>query len=174
MRKIKAGNQHAIRLLIERYKHVVFKVIYSVVHDEKTAEDLAQETFIKMIDALSSYQHKGFKTWISRIALHKAIDHKRKKTRQKEELETFEEFEPKSLEIDPDEQIIKKDKLNKVRQQINLMPEKLRMVVKAYYFEELSYKQIAQELNIEETTVKMRLYRARNWMKENWKEEDFN
>ncbi|SFL86585.1 RNA polymerase sigma factor, sigma-70 family [Gracilibacillus orientalis] len=174
IRKIKVGNQHAIRLLIERYKHHVFKVIYSVVHDEKIAEDLAQETFIKMIDALTSYQYKGFKTWISRIALHKAIDYKRKITRHKEDLETFEEFEPASTEIHPDEQIISKDKSNKIQQQINLMPEKFRIVVKAYYFQELSYKQIAQELNIEETTVKMRLYRARKWMKENWKEEDFN
>ncbi|QGH34704.1 sigma-70 family RNA polymerase sigma factor [Gracilibacillus salitolerans] len=173
IKKIKAGNQHAIRLLIERYKHHVFKVTYSVVHDEKTAEDLAQETFIKMIDALSSYQHKGFKTWISRIALHKAIDYKRKKSRQKEELETFEEFQPVSLEIHPDEQIISKDKINKVQQQINLMPEKFQTVVKAYYFQELSYKQIAQNLGIEETNVKMRLYRAKKWMKENWKEEDF-
>ncbi|WP_272953899.1 RNA polymerase sigma factor [Gracilibacillus saliphilus] len=173
MKKIRAGNQHAIRLLIERYKHHVFKVTYSVVHDEKIAEDLAQETFIKMIDALSSYQHKGFKTWISRIALHKAIDYKRKKTRQKEELETFEEFEPVSMQTDPDEQIISKDTLNKVHQYVNNMPEKFQIVVKAYYFEELSYKQIAQKLGVEETNVKMRLYRARKWMKENWKEEDF-
>ncbi|WP_331460515.1 RNA polymerase sigma factor [Gracilibacillus suaedae] len=173
MKKIKAGNQHAIRLLIERYKHHVFKVTYSVVHDEKTAEDLAQETFIKMIDALSSYQHKGFKTWISRIALHKAIDYQRKKTRQKEELETFEAFEPVSTQANLDEQVISKDTLNKVHQHINGMPEKFQIVVKAYYFEELSYKQIAQKLGVEQTNVKMRLYRARKWMKENWKEEDF-
>lgn len=159
--------------MIERYKHHVFKVIYSVVHDEKIAEDLAQETFIKIIDALSSYQHKGFKTWISRIALNKAIDYKRKKTRRQEELETFEKFEPVSTEILPEEKIISKDTINKVREQINLLPPKFRQVVKAYYFEELSYKQIAEMTGIEETTVKMRLYRARKWMKENWKEEDF-
>ncbi|MDX8046209.1 RNA polymerase sigma factor [Gracilibacillus sp. S3-1-1] len=160
-------------MLIERYKHHVFKVIYGVIHDDKLAEDLTQETFIKMIDALSSYQHKGFKTWISRIALHKAIDYKRKQSKQMEQLETFEAFEPASEHPLLEEQMVNNDRARQVQHQINNMPEKFQPVIKAYYFEELSYKQIAQKLNVEETTVKMRLYRAKKWMKENWKKEDF-
>ncbi|WP_347834055.1 sigma-70 family RNA polymerase sigma factor [Gracilibacillus sp. JCM 18860] len=53
------------------------------------------------------------------------------------------------------------------------MPDKLRLVVQLYHLEGLSYKEISDQLNMKESTIKMRLYRARNWMKENWKKEDF-
>lgn len=60
-----------------------------------------------------------------------------------------------------------------VRAAIMEMPDKLRLVVQLYHLEGLSYKEISDQLNMKESTIKMRLYRARNWMKENWKKEDF-
>ncbi len=144
-----------------------------MVHDEKLAEDLAQETFIKMIDALDSYQSQGFKTWLSRIALNKAIDYKRKKQRQKEDLIFFEQDFHLSKGESVEEEYIGKERVKNVHNSIKKMPEKLRDTVSCYYFEGLSYSEIAEKLAIEEKTVEMRLYRARKWMKANWKEEDF-
>ncbi|MFC4404149.1 RNA polymerase sigma factor [Gracilibacillus xinjiangensis] len=171
--KVKTGNKQALRLLIEKYKHHVFKVAYSVIHDEKEAEDVAQETFIKMIYALPSYQNQGFKTWISRIALHKAIDLKRKKQRQQEDLTRFEEDYLYADESRVDQMLLAKEKEELVQKAINQMPVKFQQVVRLYHFDGLQYKTIADKLDLKETTVKMRLYRARVWMKENWKEEDF-
>ncbi|UOQ47657.1 sigma-70 family RNA polymerase sigma factor [Gracilibacillus caseinilyticus] len=171
--KMKAGNQHAIRMIVERYQHHVFKVTYSVVRDQEIAEDLAQETFIKMLDALPTYQNQGFKTWLSRIALHKAIDHQRQRKRKREELHTFEAFHPVDKKLNVEEEVMAKDQFTIIQQRIKQMPAKFQLVVHAYYFEELSYKQIADRYGLEGTTVKTRLYRARKWMKENWKEEDF-
>src|SRR5699024_291022 len=108
------GNNQALRILIERYKHHVFAVTMSVVHNEKDAEDLAQETFIKMIDALSTYQTQGFKTWISRIALHKAIDYKRKKQRQKEDLTFFDQEFQWSNKEDVEHEILKKEQMTRI------------------------------------------------------------
>ncbi|WP_240468571.1 sigma-70 family RNA polymerase sigma factor [Gracilibacillus sp. YIM 98692] len=173
IRRVKAGNNQALRILIERYKHHVFKVTYSVIHDQKEAEDLAQETFIKMMDALPSYQFQGFKTWISRIALHKAIDFKRKKQRQKEDLTSFNQDYQITQCDNVETEVMKKEKIEKVRNAIHRMPKKFHDVIKCYYLEELSYKQIAKKLKVEESTVKMRLFRARKWMKTNWKEDDF-
>ncbi|WP_345242794.1 RNA polymerase sigma factor [Pontibacillus salipaludis] len=169
--KIKAGHQQALRLLIERYKGHVFKVTYSVVRDEKEAEDLAQETFIKMMDALPSYQSQGFKTWLSRIAMNKAIDYKRKKARQKEDLayETLEYERMQSAE----EEWLEREKVLAVSHSIGLLPANYQGVVQAYYIEGKSYNEIAREHALEEKTVEMRLYRARKWMKRNWKEDEF-
>lgn len=173
IKKIKAGNTQALRILIERYKNHVFRITMSVVHNEKDAEDLAQETFIKMMDALSTYQSQGFKTWISRIALHKAIDYKRKLQRKKEELSTFEEDNQWSDNNNVEKEIATKEVRQRVKESIASMPDKLQLVVHYYYLEDCSYKEIADKLAIEESNVKMRLYRARKWMKTHWKEEDF-
>lgn len=169
--KVREGNQQALRILIERYKDHVFKVIYSVVRDEKEAEDITQETFIKMIDALPSYQSQGFKTWLGRIAFHKAIDAKRKKQRQKEVI-GYEE-ETNQMSYSAEQEWFHQEKKTYVTRSVDLLPDTYQGVVKAYYIQGKSYQTIAMEFDIEEKTVEMRLYRARKWMKKNWKEGEF-
>ncbi|WP_281241702.1 RNA polymerase sigma factor [Sediminibacillus albus] len=170
---MKTGNQQALRLLIERHKHQVFKIAMSVLHDEKAAEDAAQETFIKMVDSLPSYQFQGFKTWISRIALHKAIDARRKKQKEREDFSNAEQEYRNNNEISTEEVVLRNEKKALVQRSIEELPEKLRYAVRYYYLEELSYTEIAKRLNLAEKTVEMRLYRARKWMKAHWKEGDF-
>ncbi|WP_407270830.1 RNA polymerase sigma factor [Radiobacillus sp. PE A8.2] len=173
IKKINAGNNQALRVLIERYKHHVFKVVYSVVRDQKQAEDLVQDTFIKMVDALPSYQSQGFKTWLSRIAFHKAIDAKRKQQRSKEDLNLSDQLYSLPSTQSTEQQLLEKEQKIRVRNSVDKLPDKLRSVVWYYYIEELSYEQIAAKLNLERKNVEMRLYRARKWMKANWKEDDF-
>lgn len=168
---MKNGNQQALRVLIERYKHYLFKVIFSVVRDEKEAEDLTQETFIKMMEALPAYEDQGFKTWLSRIAMNKAIDAKRKKSRQKEELNL--ETRKNSGGQSAEEEWLRMEKVHSVSRSIKRLPNNYQGVVEAYYIEGKSYTQIACEYELEEKTVEMRLYRARKWMKQNWKEDEF-
>lgn len=169
--KVRSGNQQALRVLIERYKHHLFKVIFSVVRDETEAEDLTQETFIKMMDALPSYEDQGFKTWLSRIAMNKAIDAKRKKKRHQVDL-----IEPETLPFvghSAEEEWLAKEKEQSVSKSIKHLPNNYQGVVEAYYIQGKTYTQIACEYELEEKTVEMRLYRARKWMKENWKEDEF-
>ncbi|SDK17463.1 RNA polymerase sigma factor, sigma-70 family [Sediminibacillus albus] len=158
---------------MERHKHQVFKIAMSVLHDEKAAEDAAQETFIKMVDSLPSYQFQGFKTWISRIALHKAIDARRKKQKEREDFSNAEQEYRNNNEISTEEVVLRNEKKALVQRSIEELPEKLRYAVRYYYLEELSYTEIAKRLNLAEKTVEMRLYRARKWMKAHWKEGDF-
>ncbi|WP_228409549.1 RNA polymerase sigma factor [Radiobacillus deserti] len=173
IKKILAGNQQALRVLIETYKQHVFNITYSVLRDPQEAEDVAQETFIKMMNSLPSYQHQGFKTWLGKIALHKAIDYKRKKQRAKEDLTYFDKEYALPTIDSTEDKVIHESLRKRVRTAIGEMPETLRLTVWYYYIEDLSYQEISKKLSIEETTVKMRLYRARKWMKDNWKEEDF-
>ncbi|WP_267879779.1 RNA polymerase sigma factor [Pontibacillus marinus] len=172
MEKVREGNQQALRVLIERYKSHLFKVIYGVVRDEQEAEDITQETFIKMMDALPSYQSQGFKTWISRIAFNKAIDAKRKKQRQKEVV-GHDEQKDSQTRGSAEHEWLQQEKITSVAKSIEQLPETYQGVVKAYYIHGKSYQEIAKDHHIEEKTVEMRLYRARKWMKKNWKEDEF-
>ena len=169
--KIKQGHQQALRLIIETYKHSIYHVIYNVIRDEKEAEDLTQETFLKMVDALPSYERKGFKTWLSRIAFRTALDAKRKKQRQHEQLTDTEI--PTDLMKSAEDEWMQSERSKAVVNSITHMPSTFKGVVYAYYIEGKSYKTIAEEYQIAEKTIEMRLYRARKWMKDNWKEDDF-
>lgn len=157
--------------MIEKYKHTVYQVIYNVIRDEKEAEDLSQETFIKMVDALPTYQQKGFKTWLSRIAFRTALDAKRKKQRQREELTEYES--ERDVVRSAEEEWLQREQSKAVTASIEEMPETYKGVVYAYYIEGKSYAVIASEQDLQEKTIEMRLYRARKWMKQHWKEDDF-
>jgi len=74
-----------MRLLIDKYSQHVYHVAYSVLRNDQDAQDAAQEAFIQIYKSLPDYRSEGFKTWISRIAFHKAIDAKRKLGRRSAE-----------------------------------------------------------------------------------------
>ena len=174
IKKMQEGNQQALRVIIERYKNHVFKVIFAVVRDAQEAEDLTQETFIKMVDALSTYQSQGFKTWLSRIALHKAIDFHRKKRKSMEDLLAFDQEYEHLIKVNSVEQaFLEQEQISLVHQSVDKMPVNYRHVVYSYYIEGKTYSEIANQYQMAEKTVEMRLYRARKWMKTNWEEGDF-
>lgn len=126
-----------------------------------------------MTDALPTYRSEGFKTWLSRIALHKSIDFKRKQQRRREELSTFEQDYQWIDHHNVEHEFLESERQQKVKAALKHMPEKFRSVVQCYYMRDMSYKEIANQLGLTEANVKIRLYRARIWMKEHWKEEDF-
>src|SRR3989338_5488604 len=75
-----AGREDAFRELLRRYQRPVFSLIYRMVRDRELAEDLAQDTFVKVLNAIDSYrpEHK-FSSWIFKIANNAAIDHLRRR-----------------------------------------------------------------------------------------------
>ncbi len=111
---------------------------------------------------------------MTRIAVNYAIDVKRKKQRQHEMI-----LEPDDLPgLSSSEEtvvtpLLRKEQRELVKNRLHDMPANYRKVIEAYYIAEKSYKQIAQEQQVEIKTVETKLYRARNWMKKHWKEDDF-
>nr|WP_255572184.1 sigma-70 family RNA polymerase sigma factor [Anoxybacillus sp. ST70] len=157
-------------MLIEKYRDYLFKTVYSIIRNEKDAEDVTQEVFVRIYLSLSRYQSQGFKTWMTRIAVNYAIDVKRKMQRQLEEV-------MESIEAEADERVevsvIKKEERERIRQRLEEIPLNYRDVIYAYYIDEKSYQQIAKEQNVEVKTVETKLYRARSWLRKHWKGEDF-
>ncbi len=171
-----AGDREAFRELVDRYGRYLFQAVYGVLHSVKDAEDVMQEALINIFAALPQYRHQGFKSWITRIAVNKAIDYKRSKERKKEQLTSdWEELEPVAARVGPntvEDTLLEREKRERVRNYVDQLPEHYRDVVYAFYIEEKSYQQIAQEQQIALKTVESKLYRAKQYLRKAWKEED--
>nr|WP_256942235.1 sigma-70 family RNA polymerase sigma factor [Bacillus sp. OV166] len=169
------GNDHAFRLLVEKYRNDVFRTIFAVLRDQKEAEDAAQEVFMKIYTSLPQYQNQGFKTWMTRIAVNHAIDIKRKQVRRKEEVAEDLELQLVGTPKDSiEKEIMDTDRRTLVRRKLDELPENYRDVIYGFYIAEKSYQQLADEQNVQVKTIETKLYRARHWMKKNWKEDDFS
>ncbi|MGP7819442.1 RNA polymerase sigma factor [Niallia sp. 01092] len=172
--EIIAGNDHAFRLLVEKYRHDLFRTIYSVLKDQKEAEDAAQEVFLKIYTSLPKYENQGFKTWITRIAVNHAIDVKRKQQRRREDISEVVELDLHYTNKEEVETVVvNRQRRLLVRQRLEELPDNYRDVIYGYYIAEKSYQQMAREQNVQVKTIETKLYRARIWMKKHWKEEDF-
>ncbi|WNF38617.1 sigma-70 family RNA polymerase sigma factor [Bacillaceae bacterium IKA-2] len=171
---MRRGNDHAFRLFIEKYRNDIYKVAYSVLRNEKDAEDAAQDIFLKIYYSLPKYEGKGLKTWMTRIAVNHSIDMKRKKERWREDVTEDLNLQFKTASTDSVEgELLKKEMKSQVLNRVNELPKNYRDVVYGYYIQEKSSQQLAIELDVKEKTIVVKLHRARNWMRKRWKEEDF-
>ncbi|CRK82361.1 sigma-70 family RNA polymerase sigma factor [Neobacillus massiliamazoniensis] len=169
------GNDHAFRLLVEKYRNDVFLTVFAVLRDQKEAEDAAQEVFLKIYSSLPKYENQGFKTWMTRIAVNHAIDVKRKQARRKEEVvDILEQQDFRTSRDCVEKEIIENDKRSLVRKRLGELPENYRDVIYGFYIAEKSYQEMADEQKVQVKTIETKLYRARTWMKKNWKEDDFS
>ncbi|MBY0122206.1 RNA polymerase sigma factor [Bacillus sp. S/N-304-OC-R1] len=175
IQKVKSGNDHAFRLLVEKYRSDLFRTIYAVLRDQKEAEDATQEVFIKIYTSLSQYENQGFKTWITRIAVNHAIDVKRKRNRLQEDIIDLAEYSTLGTPKESVEtELIHKEKVFRIREKLHEMPENYRHVIYDFYIAEKTYGQMAEEQNVGIKTIETKLYRARTWMRKHWKEDDFS
>lgn len=70
--KAQAGNTHAFRMIVDRYRASLYRAVFAVLRDEKDAEDALQEAFVKIYYALPRYEGQGFNSWMHRIAVNQA------------------------------------------------------------------------------------------------------
>ncbi len=158
--QFKAGNQSAISELIRRYQSNVYTSIYYLVQDKYIAEDIYQDTFIKVIHHLqkSNYQEQGkFLPWIQRIAHNLCIDHFRKlKNHMKYVVSNGDEAISylRSNNTEHKEfQLIKKETESKIEQLIDELPLEQKEVVILRIYGELSFKEIADATGVSINTA---------------------
>ncbi len=163
-----AGDSRAFNDLINRYKRQVFALIFRLVHNQSDAEDIAQETFIKAYKSFASYDPSyPFLTWLFKIAHNSAIDFLR--AQKPDSLSIHDEENPVDIE---DTQISLEEKIEAASQQelidkvLGTLPPLYREVLILRHQQELSYEEISQSLDIPVGTVKVRLFRARDIMKQ--------
>ena len=167
------GDEGAFAKLMERYKKPVYHMILKMVRNVDDAEDLTIEAFAKAFKNLKRFKKDyTFSTWLFRIATNNAIDFIRKKKLETYSLNTsFTDESGDSVNIDvedrnltPDEETIKTQKIELVRMFVTKLPAKYQRLVRLRYFDELSYEEIAQEIEAPLGTVKAQLHRARELM----------
>jgi RNA polymerase sigma-70 factor (ECF subfamily) len=172
--RILAGDREGFTELVGRYEKRIVNYVYRMTHRYEEAHDLAQEIFLKVYLALDRYDPKyQFSTWIFRIAQNSAIDALRKKSLPEVSLTTRPEDESKGKErefpdvgVSPYRDLRNKQLSGAIDHAVEKLPVDYRELIQLRHFAELSYEEIAELKKLPLGTVKNKLFRARNLLKE--------
>ncbi len=168
VKEVLQGRSEAFRELVSRYKRAVYSLCYRMVQNNEEAEDLSQEVFIKVYQYLEKYDESyKFSTWILKIATNTTIDYLRKKRVDTVPLE--EGIESKQEMASAESIYFHQSNKELIEKMIKELPEEYRLLIMLYHQQGLSYKEIAENVNIPMSKVKNRLHRARNILKEQLK-----
>ncbi len=165
------GNEACLEMLINRHKERIYTTIILIVKDSYIAEDLFQETFIKIIKNLKKgkYNEEGkFLPWALRIARNMAIDYFRKMKRMptitdSDGDDVFRKI--KIVEENREQEIIRVEDESRVRRMIELLPEEQRQVLILRHYGDLSFKEISEMTNVSINTALGRMRYALNNMR---------
>lgn len=170
---VQKNDEKAFAKLMQRYKRPVYHMILKMVRNVDDAEDLTIESFAKAFRSLHRFKKDfTFSTWLFRIATNNTIDHIRKKKLNTLSIDnrfTDDNGDGISIEVEdanlnPQEETIKEQKAEIIQVFVDKLPPKYQKLVRLRYFQELSYEEIAVELEAPLGTVKAQLHRARELM----------
>ena len=182
LREFLRGEPASFELLVRRHAPELYQFAMRLTSDSVAAEDVVQETFLKVHTAGDSFDpERRFKPWLFTIAANKARDHIRRRVRRREipfDAQIGHEDEAKQRYINllagdstpPDEDLLLDEKRRFVRSVIEQMPDKLAEVLILAYYHRFAYKQIGEVVGIPLGTVKSRLHAAVAWFAEHYKQ----
>lgn len=165
------GDQRAYAHLMAYYRTPVYTMLLRMTHNPIEADDLTMEAFSKAFNQLHAYVPTNpFSTWLFAIASNHGIDYIRRRrmaTIPLSEMETTTDGESReyalpSDDVNPEEALIDQQRNGLLREVVSRLPQRYRKIVELRYFEDLSYDDIANQLNIPIGTVKTQLNRARD------------
>lgn len=170
---LEKADQKAYAELMGRYRDSVYFMLLKMVNNKDDADDLTIEAFGKAFKRLHQYTpNYAFSTWLFKIASNNAIDFIRRKKMVTFSIDkTFEDEEGSSMAMDikasgltPEEFMEKKQKIKHMRDVVDKLKPRYKVLVEMRYFEELSYEEIAEKLELPLGTVKAQLFRAREFL----------
>ena len=164
-----SGDQHAFRQLLECFWNDVYGFMLQRTQNENEAEDLTIRCFGKAFEKIMTYNEAyGFKTWLTTIAKKLHIDQIRKKANSSITTDSSQEVAQNIADSapDPEDDLIRKQRLETLLNTIKGLKPHYREVIQLKYLQELSIKQMAEKLNSQESTVKVKLMRARKLLAE--------
>lgn len=167
------GDQSAYASLMDKYRESIYYTMLKMVNNTDDADDLTIEAFGKAFNRLEQYTpNYAFSTWLFKIASNNCIDFIRKKrikiTSMDSGMKTDDGevlyFDAESNTLDPEEIIMHDQKVFHMRELVSKLKPRYRILVEKRYFEELSYEEISEELDLPLGTVKAQLFRARDFL----------
>lgn len=173
LRALNEKDQRAYTELMGRYKDSVYFMLLKMVNNSDDAEDLTIETFSKAFKRLDQYTPQyAFSTWLFKIASNHSIDFIRKKRIKAVSIDqgySNEDGESyvipvKEDSLDPEESMQKDERVQRMRDVVEKLKPRYKRLVELRYFEEKSYEEISEILDLPLGTVKAQLFRARDFM----------
>ncbi|MCI0513157.1 sigma-70 family RNA polymerase sigma factor [candidate division KSB1 bacterium] len=179
MRQLQRGETAAFRVLVERYKHDLFRFILSKVKNREQASDLTQDVFLRLLEAAAQYQPAGkFKAWLFRMARHLCIDFVRKQARANilplNPMDTAEGgfgslvAAVESVD-DPEANVEFWEMQTLIQQALDALPENYRTALVLCQYHGLSYREIAEIQGCPLGTVKSRIHAGLSGVREYFK-----
>lgn len=164
-----AGKQEAYERLMNKYRQLIYNLIFRMIRNKEDVEDLTQEAFIKAFNSLEKFDKQfSFSTWLFKIATNNCIDYLRKK-----KLHTFSidkdisnddddyQFEIPDNERIPDKNLLDKERKKILEDAIESLPVKYKSVILLRHRDEKDYEEIAKKLKLPLGTVKAHIFRGR-------------
>jgi RNA polymerase sigma-70 factor (ECF subfamily) len=157
------GNRDAYGELVRRHQNLAYNAARRIVGDSQDALDVTQDAFVRAYDALGSYDRKRpFAPWLHAIVTNLALNSAKRKHRS----QSLDELELRDAAATPEQHALVTEQQERVRQAVLQLPPEWRAVVELRYFQDLSYHEIAETLNLPVSDVKSHLFRARAKLKQ--------
>ncbi len=177
------GDASAFNLLVWRWEKPLFNFVYKYVGDAALAQDLVQETFLRVVKSIARYSHRGaFSTWLYQVAVNLCKDHLRRKrlrvvslhdyytTASGERVYVKDRIADEGARTDAAAESADREEL--VRRLLAGVSEEQRTVILLKEYQELTFAEIAEVLEVPESTVKARLYRGLRAMRAQLEREE--
>lgn len=175
-----AGDEECFNYLAAKYRHPIISFMYRMVHNQAIAEELAQEVFLRVYRARQTYRADArFTTWLYRIASNMAINHARDTKYERASSSVYldkadEETGALPEVTDPEplveENLLRDERMARIREQVQSLPERQRTAVIMHKYQDMDYKQIGAVLKLSESATKSLLFRAYQTLRERLKE----
>jgi RNA polymerase sigma-70 factor, ECF subfamily len=173
------GREDGFEELVRRYQRPITSYVYRMLNDYDSSLDVTQEVFIKVYNSLKKYSSEyKFSTWLYRIAHNAAIDHMRRNTMNQQSLETENSDGAYQLQIESPNRTPEQDRevsewRTEIESVVKCLPAAYRDLILLRHSRDLSYDEIAAVTELPLGTVKNRLFRAREMMREIFIERGF-
>ena len=165
----KQEDQHAFRQLLDLHWNELYGFLIKRTENENDAEDLCLQAFSKAFDKIETFNNEfTFSTWLTSIAKNLHVDMIRKEKTRLRQSTDVEEVGRDVIDetLGPEDQLIRSQNLNKLLQQVKSLKPIYRDVIQLRFFQELSHKEIAIQLELSLSNVKVRLLRAKKLLSE--------
>ncbi len=169
--QLQAGDERAFRTLVEKHQKLVVNTCYGMVHNREDAEDIAQEVFVEVYRSIQHFRADSkLSTWLYRIAVNRSLNHIRDNKKHKWFRSFENEVEEKNRQLlqvasgkadDPGFNLENQQRANILHEAINSLPEKQKVAFTLSKYEDLSYQEISEVMDLSISSVESLLFRAK-------------
>jgi len=160
--RTRRGEVEAFGEVVARYQQSVFNVCFRMLGERMEAEDLAQETFIRAYTRLETFDaERPFGPWIRRVATNVCLNHIQKQKPESYEFDEERDRSPAAAREEPETSLQSVQATEQVHRAIVALPGNYRAVIELRHYQEMSYSEIAEVLELPLSDIKSHLYRAR-------------